>query len=298
MNRLIHLTLLSLFLIGCRSYIKIGSVKNNVCKSLEKKTVLFAVFVDSDRTHPWSAYDINSTLDSIQVSIDWLEKQAVANGISLDIILEHGINASKDSVIPFKEKFKYESLSGTLFKYKDLTKGIDLVDAWSDNVSKDVARSLPKDTSELVLTKNKLNNRERLIAKLRNQYKTDNIALMFFINNYFENEISVAFHTSSGTEIEYAIVSKKQPTVIVHEFLHLFGACDLYLSPFDHGVFPRLKKRRVMKRYPNEIMAFTHKNLDSLNLSPLTKYLIGWENQLDKKEGRFLVNRRRKVLEY
>lgn len=289
---------LVILFVGCKSYTRIGSVRNNVCKSLEKKTVLFAVFVDSDGTHPWTDYDIHSTLDSIQVSINWIEKQAGLNGKSLEIILEHGKNTSKENVIPFKEEFKYKTLSGTLFKFLDLTKGIDLLDEWSNNVSKDVAKTLPEDKSELILTKNKSNDRERLIAKLRNEYKTDNIALMFFINNYFENEISIALHTSSGTETEYAIVSDKQPTVIAHEFLHLFGAWDLYVSPLDKNIFIRMKKRKAMKKYPNEIMAFTHRNIDSLEISPLSKYLIGWDNKLQKGEGKMFIKKRWKLLEY
>lgn len=283
---------------SCKSYTRIGSVRNNVCKSLEKKTIFYAVFVDSDGTHPWTEYDINSTLDSIQVSINWLEKQAADYGKSLDIELDYGVNVSKNNVIPFKEKFKYETLSGTLFKYMDLTKGIDLLDQWSNDVSKDVARTLPDDTSEVILTKNRSNNRERLIAKLRNKHKTDNIALMFFINNYFENEISIALHTSSGTETEYAIVSEKHPTVIAHEFLHLFGAWDLYVSPLDRNIFVRMKKKKAMKKYPNEIMAFAHRDLDTLNISPLSKYLIGWDDKLEKGEGKMFIKKRWKLLEY
>lgn len=298
MKIVIYFAFLVIIFAGCKSYTRFGSVRNNVCKSLEKRTVLFAVFVDSDGTHPWTEYDIHSTLDSIQVSIDWLEKQAVLNGKSVEIVLEHAKNKSKEAVIPFKEEFKYKTLSGTLFKYLDLTKGIDLLDEWSNNVSKDVARTLPEDKSALILTKNKSNDRERLIAKLRNEYKTDNIALMFFINNYFENEISIALHTSSGTETEYAIVSNKHPTVIAHEFLHLFGALDLYISPFDRNIFTQMKKRKSMKKYPNEIMAFTHKNIDSLELSPLSKYLIGWDNKLQKGEGKMFVKKRWKLLEY
>lgn len=294
----IALLLLANSVLGCKSYTRIGSVRNNVCKSLEKKTILYAVFVDSDETHPWTEYDINSTLDSIQVSIDWLHQQAALHRKSLEIKLEYAINASKDSVIPFKEDFQFKTLSGSLFKYSDLTKGIDLVDKWSDAVSKDVARTLPDDTSDVILSKNRSNNRERLIAKLRNKYKTDNVALIFFINNYFENEVSVAFHTSSGTETEFAVVSNKQPAVIAHEFLHLFGAWDLYLSPFDRSVFAKFRKRKAMKRYPNEIMAFAHRDIDSLNISPLTKYLIGWDNKLEDGEGKMFIKRRWKLLEY
>jgi len=108
--------LLTILLSACRTA-AMGSIGNNVCKTLEKKTVLYAIFVDSDATHPWSEYDINSTLDSIQVSVDWIIKQANESGINLSIDIEH---AHKGDKIPFKEKLRYETLSGTLFKYRDL----------------------------------------------------------------------------------------------------------------------------------------------------------------------------------
>ncbi|MES2798856.1 MAG: hypothetical protein V4638_02465 [Bacteroidota bacterium] len=285
-------------LYSCKSYSHISSTRNNVCKTLEKKTILFAVFVDSDKTHPWLEYDIKSTMDSIQIATTWLEKQATLQGKSISIQVQYGINIAKDSVIPFREEFKYGTLSQTLFKYTDLRKGLGMVDDWSNNVSKDVGKMFALDTSEIVLTKNKPNSRERLIAKLRNQYKTDNIALIFFINNYFENELSVTFHSSSSTETEYAIVSDKQPAVIAHEFLHLFGAWDLYISPFDRGIVTKMRKRRAMKRYPDEIMAFAYRDIDSLSISPLTRYLIGWDNVMDENASKGFVKHRWKLLEY
>lgn len=298
MRKLLYISFIVFFLFACKSYTRIGSVRNNVCKVLEKKVILFAVFVDSEGTHAWTEYDINSTMDSIRVGIDWLHKQAEKNGKSLEIELQQARNVSKNNVIPFKEEFKYKTLSGTLFKYQDLRKGIAMIDDWSNNVSKDVGKMFPDDTSAVVLTDIRPNSREKLIAKLRNQYKTDNVALMFFINNYFENEMSITFHTSSSTETEYAIVSDKQPAVIAHEFLHIFGAWDLYISPFDKGFVTKMRKRKAMQRYPNEIMAFAYRNIDSLEISSLTKYLIGWDNVMDESASKGFVKRRWKLLEY
>ena len=294
--RLSLIVILSILAVcSCRTA-AISSVNNNVCKSLEKKTVLYAIFVDSDATHPWSEFDIQSTIDSIQVAVNWIQNQAEKENVNLNIYIE---NASKNGKIPFKESLKYDTFSGTLFKYSDLRKGIKLIDVWSDKISKDVARTIDNDTSEITLTKNRSNNRERMIAKLRNKFKTDNIAVMYFINNYYENEISVAFHTSSNLDTEYAVVSTKNSPVIAHEFLHLFGAWDLYSSPLDRGFFLKRKKKKAMKNYPNEIMAFAHKkNIDSLNISALTKYLIGWDNHIDKEQSKVLVGRRWKLLEY
>lgn len=298
MQKIFSLLILCISLIACKSYTRLGTVRNNVCKVLEKKVVIFAVFVDSEGTHAWTEFDINSTMDSIKVGIDWLQKQAEKKGKSLSIELAQARNVSKNNVIPFKEDFKYKTLSATLFKYQDLRKGIAYIDEWSNNVSKDVGKMFPEDTSQIVLTDIRPNSREKLIAKLRNQYKTDNIALMFFINTYFENEMSITFHASSGTETEYAIVAEKQPAVIAHEFLHIFGAWDLYISPFDKGFVTKMRKRKAMQRYPDEIMAFAYRGIDSLTISPLTSYLIGWDKTMDEKASKGFVKRRWKLLEY
>lgn len=286
---------LLVILFSCQSYHRIATIDNNVCKTLHKKTVIYAVFVDSEGTHPWSAFDINSTLDSINISMKWLQKQAAMNSVDLSMELHY---AKKNETIPFKEEFKYKTFSATLFKYIDLNKGIKLVDEWSNNVAKDVARTIPNDSSRIILTNNKSNDRERLIAKLRDIHKTDNIALIYFINNYYENEISVTFHSGNTDKTEYAIVSSKDPSVIAHEFLHLFGALDLYITPFDKRVWTNQRKRKAMKKYPNEIMAFAYRDIDSLTISPLTKYLIGWDNKIDQNAKNYFFGRRFKFLEY
>ena len=185
-----------------------------------------------------------------------------------------------------------------MFHYRDLSKGIKLVDKWSDQVSRLVARGLPKDKSSVILTQNRLSDRERLIARLRDIYKTDNVALLFFTNNYYENEMSVVLHSAANDQTEYGIVSEKRPSVIAHEFLHLFGAIDLYITPFDRRRVQQRKKDKIMKLLPNEIMAFAHKDIDSLNISDLTKYLIGWENKLSEDSKRIIASKRQKFLEY
>ena len=45
--------------------------------------VLYAIFVDTRYTNSWTEFDINSTLDSIQLATNWIEKQAKKEGIKL-----------------------------------------------------------------------------------------------------------------------------------------------------------------------------------------------------------------------
>ena len=289
---------LVLLMIGCRMSFqktRVSTVRNNVCKALRGRVVLYAVFVDSEGTHPWTEYDIKSTKDSISKAIKWIELQAKKDVIPLNIEFH---NYSKNGKIPVLGKYKHETLTQTLFHYRDLSKGIKLVDKWSDQVSRIVGRGLPKSQSDIILTQNRLSDRERLIARLRDIYKTDNVALLFFTNNYFENEMSIVLHSASSSETEYGIVSEKRPSVIAHEFLHLFGAIDLYISPFDRSRWQQRKKNKIMNLLPNEIMAFAHKDIDSLNISDLTNYLIGWDNKLSDDAKKIIASKRQKFLEY
>jgi len=256
----------------------IATVDNNACKKLAGHVVLYAIFVDTRYTQPWSEYDIISTLDSINKAAQWLEKLAKENNIILDVDVKYHQNGK---IIPLVNNFPDKTLSRTLFSPVPSI-GVPKLDRWSDRIARAAGPSLPKDTSKIVKTFNRLTDRERLIARLRDMYKTDNVAVMYFINDYYSEDISLAIHTGNSTSPEYVIVSFKRSAVIVHEFLHLFGALDLYISPFDRKKKSLKKKAEVMKLFPNEVMAFAHRPLDSLNISPLTKYLIGWDNELDE----------------
>jgi len=271
-----------------------ASRNNNVCKTLNGKVVVYAIFVDSKETKPWTNFDIQSTLDSIQRAMDWVIVQAQSNQIPLDIQIEYHKNASGQ--IPLRYAFVRKTLYSTLFTIP-ISRGIRDTDNWANTLARKAGKSLDIDTSEVVRTANKMNDRERLIARLRDMHGTDNVALIYFINNYHKDEVSVAMHTGSDWQIEYAIVSHKSPSVIAHEFLHLFGAWDLYYSHRLLGL-PRRHEKRMNKKFPNEIMAFAYRDIDTLQISEFTKYCIGWNNKLDKRYSRLVLGRRWRPLVY
>lgn len=143
-----------------------------------------------------------------------------------------------------------------------------------------------------------MNDRERLLARLRDIYKTDNVALMYFVNNYYSDEISVTFDATSSDNPEFSIVSFKNPSVIAHEFLHLFGAWDLYITPFDSHKETIRRKKQAMELFPDEIMAFAYRNIDSLNISQFTRYTIGWDNALEPKYSELILGKKLKPVKY
>tara|TARA_B110000093_G_scaffold25877_1_gene25015 strand:- start:19400 stop:19753 length:354 start_codon:yes stop_codon:yes gene_type:complete len=117
---------------------------------------------------------------------------------------------------------------------------------------------------------------------------------MIFVNGFFHSLSSATYHANyHGLGPEYSILTCKNPATIAHEFLHLFGAIDLY----PNQMYPNFNFKELEEIYPNEIMRITHKNIDKLMLSPITKYYIGWQDALDKPNTRLLYHKAR-VFEY
>jgi hypothetical protein len=269
---------------------QIPTVNNNVNKKLSGKVVLYLVFVDTRVTHPWTAYDINSTLDSAYKAADWIIKKAAEDSVPLSISIQFH---KGDSTIPIEQNLPEGTLSKTLFAVD----GLENLDFWADRVAKKAAPALGPDVSRVVATKNVITDRERLIARLRDVNKTDNVVLMYMLNNYHQDEISVALHTG-GSAAEYSVVSFKNPAVIAHEFLHLFGALDLYMSPFDRKKKVLKRKIAIMNYAPNEIMAFTDRLIEKLDISPATRYFLGWRPVMDERAKEILFGKKIKLYKY
>lgn len=187
-----------------------------------------------------------------------------------------------------------ESLSKLLFS----ADGIERIDMWGNAVARKASEAFPPDSSPVVYTKNVITNRERLIARLRDQYKTDNVVLMYFLNNYYTEEVSLAMFTGGGKLTEFGIVSFKYPAVIAHEFLHIFGALDLYIDPFARKKKAVKNRVAIMKAYPNEVMAYAYRPLEKLSISPMSQYLIGWKDSLAESDRQLLVGKKIKVYKY
>lgn len=274
-----------------RREVHIVTVDNNVCKRLKEKVVIYGVFVDSKVGGVWSTHDVRSTMDSMRIAADWIEAQARMQGI--DLVIEVASH-EKGGVVPVRSELPRAGLDGVIRG----SNPSNLIDRWADKACRQVQSSFPRDTASITLTKNMPKDRERLIARLRDLHGTDNVALMLFVNNYYGSESSIALHTGSTDRIEYAVVAFKRPAVIAHEFLHLFGALDLYITPYDSKKEAEKRKRFAMDRFPNEIMAFPFRGLDSLQIGSLTEYLIGWRRELTREDAELLAGEKVRFAKY
>ncbi len=248
---------------------------NNVCKELTEDVLLYFVFIDTRTTYPWTEFDILSTIDSIQVAKRWLEAQAKASNISLNIKTDYYIGndfATINRSLP--RNTIRESASDPNYK-----KGVVALSRWGDAVSRIIGSSLYIKEKDGIPRQSKPNTKERVIAHLRDEYNVESVALLFFVNNYFRNDISLAINTRTTKDVEFAIVSYKYPSEIAHSFLQLYGAVDMYKT------FERTNSRRIklaQKYFPNDIMQDPYSiNITELEIGAFTKYMIGWENKLE-----------------
>jgi hypothetical protein len=263
----------------------ISARKNNVCKDLKNDVLLYFVFIDTKTTYPWTEFDILTTIDSIHVAKRWIEEQAKSAGVPLNIKTDYYIGNDYTTI---SRNLPKKSVSESIIDpgYK---KGIDALNRWADYVARIIGSSLYiKEKDGIPTTKNPT-TKERLIAHLRDEYAVESVALMFFVNNYFNDDISLSLNTMSTTDVEFSIVSYKYPIEISQYFLKLFGAADLHLSSERKS---RRKVNMAKEYFPNDIMlAPASKDIQQMNIGDFTAYMIGWTEILNPKYAPLLSDR-------
>ncbi len=248
--------------------------KNNVCKDLKNEVLLYFVFIDTRTTSPWTEFDILTTIDSIHVAKRWIEQQAREAGVPLKIKTDYYIGNEYTTI---NRNLPKSSVDESL-REPNMKKGINALNKWGDYVAKTVGESLYIEEKDGIPVTSKPATKERLIAHFRDEYSVESVALMFFVNNYFRDDISIAINTMNTDDVEFAIVSYKYPVEIAQYFLKLFGAIDLHQS------YERNSKRKIKlarDHFPNDIMQDTDlKELQKVTIGDFTAYMLGWTDTL------------------
>lgn len=262
---------------------------NNVCKELRGNVLVYFVFVDSRETAPWTEFDIQSTLDSMEVAIRWIEQQAKVNNVSLRIISDYFIGNEYTTV---KRNLPYQSveISATT---PSLPKGLDALSEWADKIAQRIGKEAHIEPKDGIPEIRNPRNKERLVAHLRDQKQVESVALLFMVNNYYRDDISIAVNHLDTEDVEFAIVSYKYPSVIAQNILNLFGAADLSKSVYRRQ---EQKIRMAYEFFPDDIMQDVYaRSIRELETGDFTKYLIGWETELDSKFDPLLTD---KIINY
>lgn len=293
MKRIISIIILSIIFLISPSFTlrKLDyrkGIKTNVCKDLKGNILVYSIFVDTKTTSPWTEYDIKSTLDSIRNAVNWITKKSADNNISLNLITDYYVGPEYTTIKKnLPEESIYLSVTEPNFK-----QGFYNINKWSDYIARKAGDSFMIQEKDGLPDVKKPKNKERLIAHLRDEYNVESVVLLYMMNNYFKNDISVPVNNLHTKNIEYAIVSYKYSSEIAHNILHLFGAADLYKTLYRNNS----KSISFAKdQFPDEIMQDPYgKSIEPLNISDYTKYLIGWNNDLNS-EYQFLLTDRSKI---
>lgn len=257
----------------------------NVCKDLKGEALLYFIFVDSRETAPWTEYDIQSTIDSVRVAINWLHIQARKNDIALNIIADFYIGKEYTTITK-------NLPSGSIFNsitQPNMKKGEALLNKWADGIAKTAGGSFPVYDKEGIPEINNPRNKERLVAYLRDANHVESVALLLMLNNYYKSDISIQMNTMDTDDVEFAVVSYKYPAEIAHNFLHLYGAADMYPTIYRKN---EKKIRFLQNEFPKEIMLDPYgKNIWDLEISEYTKYLIGWSDRIAHRYEPYLTDK-------
>ncbi|MCP4312504.1 MAG: hypothetical protein GY790_14665 [Bacteroidetes bacterium] len=286
---LIHITLFILLFMGTSAStpsIDFGAGRhNNVCKALQHDVLLYFVFIDTRSTYPWSEFDILTTIDSIQVAIRWLVKEAEEHNIPLHIKTDFYIG---DEFTTIQKNLPRNSVDETIRELK-LFDGMKSLSRWGDNISKTIGESLYIKEKDGIPSQKKPGTKERLIAFLRDEYQVESVAMLLMVNNYFKSDISMAVNTLNNDDVEFSVVSYKYPSDIAHSFLHLYGAADLHETHFRRS---GRNLNLAAGAFPDDIMSDVYaRPLGELDIGAYTQYMIGWTEELAKEHEPLMTER-------
>jgi len=249
----------------------------NVCKDFTNNVLVYVIFVDNRETAPWTEYDIRTTMDSLNIAIRWLNDQAMKNNITLNITTDYYIGPE---FTPVKRALPEGTLKESVTGGR-LDPGINSLNEWADFIAKRAGSTLDIRQKDGIPEIPTPKNVERLVAFLRDEKGVESVALLFMLNNYYRNDISLAVNHLDDKNIEYAAISYKYPAVMAQNILSLFGAADLYETVYRRNA-KKIKSAKDL--FPDDIMQDPYGgSIQRYNLGHLTKYLIGWENELDTR---------------
>jgi hypothetical protein len=249
----------------------------NVCKDLKNNVLVYFIFIDTKETSPWTEFDIRSTIDSMHVATNWIVEKAKRKGVQLNIISDYYIGKE---YTPIRKNLLYGNVNKTVTN-PNFRKGLKELNTWSDNITKKVGADMQLTDKDGIPEVKNPKNKERLVAYLRDEKMVESVALLFMVNNYFKDDISIVVNHLNTEDVEFAVVSYKYPSIIAQNILSLFGASDLYKSLYRRD---EKKINQAAGLFPNDIMRDVYAiDINKLEIGDLTAYLIGWDLKLDPK---------------
>ena len=252
---------------------------------MHDKVLVYIVFIDTKETAPWTEYDIQSTLDSVDVALEWIEEQARERNIDLQIRSDYFIGNEYTTI---RKNLEFGTIKESAIT-PNCKKGLENLNKWADGIASRIGKEVKITTKDGIPEITNPRNKERLVAHLRDEHHLESVCLLYMINNYYRNDISLSINQLNSNDIEFSIVSYKYPSVIAQNVLRLFGAASLSKSIYRNIE----KKIKLAQQYfPSDIMQDVYGvRLSQLTIGEFTEYLIGWQENLDPKYQPLLTDK-------
>lgn len=255
----------------------------NVCKKLTGEVLVYPVFVEQKKGQKWAEEDRVQYLDSLQVALMWIQKQATDDNIKLNFVTHAHPKVMKKG-LPGKSVNEAVKMLGGSKSFVKFNKHYNAI-------SKKVASSIEK-KQELEPFVTKIKSKERLVAKLRNIYQVESVVLIFVHKPEGLSHLYKNLNSLSNTDVEYIVTTFQAPTVLAYQVLQLFGAAPMSYNSGKKK--EKASKLIVEEMFPSDVMANLGKGIQGLIMGDYTKYLVGWSNK--KKEYYKSMLSERKVI--
>ena len=184
-------------------------------KTLKGRSVLVSIFASG--TTSWNEADISKAAQNLALATSWIEAEGRRYGVDIELVSDFAANPD------LMYKMAY---NGAVYAHADEKTDED------DQVSAETNRHAYQFIEDNVD-----------YAALADKYGTDSIGYLVFYKDIegrsyvFTYEAETKFLNERYHEKAMILgLSYKEPSVIAHEILHLFGAVDLYISNVYHGV--------------------------------------------------------------
>lgn len=218
-------------------------------KTMKGKTHIINCFVSAGRKN-WKQSKKDLMIRKEEEGIYWLRKQATRwGGQNLDFSISH---------LGYENDIKLEKIE------KD------------HEPQKLKVRWVP-----LVLNTVGITNLYGYYDSIKNTNNADNVVVLIFAKSEGRSYAQRTYTNRKTDEsyLEGAVVysedfagNETSSASIIHEMLHLFGACDIYQSSKENE--EALQKMRSV--FPQSIMLETHREIGPLIVEQFTAWCIGW----------------------
>lgn len=247
----------------------------NVCKSLRGKVVVYSVFINTKKTDKWLEEDMEEVKKAMAEGFEWIEGKAEANDVELEFDLQYWDSLKE----PFKD---FPGYAGNKKKAKKSDEELNVdhkkLMKWADACVKKLGPKLPVQVYNDSMPHVGIpNDMERFIARIRDENECSSVLFFWLLKTPKENSFTYAANIIDNENVEFVVSSFKRPSLFAFDALRLFGALPAYLGSNLSIASKQINK--LKKEYPDDIMVDPFRDLDNVEISEFTQYMLGWRKE-------------------